>query len=1218
MVKRILLTALLAVVPAWAVPDTTTIKGIVYLPGGNTPATTGSIIASLSSSCQVGGDVVAGRVAATITAPHCSVTTTTLCSIDADCPGVETCLNVTIALVPNDICAATGTYYTVQYSVGQPTSAQWSEKWTVVSAPDPIAIGSVTRIDMPPGMAAPVSTIQNEGTAVTKRTKLNMVGAGVDCVDDSTNSRTTCTVTSGGGGGTPGGSSQDVQINNSSAFGNAPGFTANTTTGAVKAKVLNEVRYANNCASGSGTTASPWPGSCISDAWADLPAASGGTVVMMPGVYNLGSGSVGLNLDNTTNWRAGFTLQGSSGGNEADAAGGSPNEGATVLIYSGTGEAIRIGSFSTAGGNHWLENSTLRGFKVRQTGTAGTGIGILARLFRWGRFEDVTVQDFSVGVALASVSDFNTFDGLRSHDNRLYGVDLGRTTDAAGNSLGGTGGQCNSNRFTHCDIKNSVVGMGFSNYGIYVHANTVGNVFENSEFHNFDTTGSAAIRIEDEVIHSNVQSVSRNYFESCYTGVYHNNAFGAGTDQGTVSIKDNYFAAIRLYGVWINSGGVTGITDGVVVENNRFDVPSASAPYNNAIGVQLGNATQNVRVVGNSFSIAGVTGTLPGGNIKDVSTTITENNYVKGTSRFTGTVTAPTFIGALTGTAPSSVIGTTASQWATGYDSSNKMTWDTTSAGANTVSLAASSAASPLLVIKPTTAAPNNDVGTFILQDFSSRQRFYFGRPTSGNAANQVLRFGFDSLNYMQIAGGSAINSDTTISTQNTAGANTKSIIFSPPLTFSAAVTHGGLDMFNAGATFAAGATAFSITPAFNAGYTAAASTVLAESPGTASSTTAANHTVQPTTSFPGVAAPPTWLTGTDYRLISTCVGASNPVACCTGAGVGTCASGVKGTGGGSTYQYKLITSSCTSGATVPTTQGHCSTTTSTICIEPDGTNDYGECPGAETCVNSISDGTCAWRYIGLVHSGAARDVDFMYQAGAGAGNDVDGIGGGDGEFIRIRGYNATDGSGGRLDSTEYAWFEQWTDGWTGGTSERRAEFFQSHVTPGGTMWHPWAENISFVASEKPRADLTFNVSPTQIGFQNTPNGYAIGGAANGYADLEVYGTNGSIFLKGAANRIQAEGTTVDANSTSILFDTPTNGGRAVSVPTVAADSRFVVSSQVSTNGPAAWAANGVSCATACTNIGQPGCADSIPLDGTNTALGNCTGTIGNRVCQCY
>lgn len=71
--------------------------------------------------------------------------------------------------------------------------------------------------------------------------------------------------------------------------------------------------------------------------------------------------------------------------------------------------------------------------------------------------------------------------------------------------------------------------------------------------------------------------------------------------------------------------------------------------------------------------------------------------------------------------------------------------------------------------------------------------------------------------------------------------------------------------------------------------------------------------------------------------------------------------------------------------------------------------------------------------------------------------------------------------------------------------------------------------------------------------------------------------------------------------------------------PTSETDGRTVVTSAASTtSGPAAWAANGVSCATACTNIGVANCSDSIPLDGTNTALGNCTGTTGHRVCECY
>lgn len=45
------------------------------------------------------------------------------------------------------------------------------------------------------------ATVQDEGSALTQRTKLNFIGSGVSCVDDAGNTRTNCTITSGGGTG---------------------------------------------------------------------------------------------------------------------------------------------------------------------------------------------------------------------------------------------------------------------------------------------------------------------------------------------------------------------------------------------------------------------------------------------------------------------------------------------------------------------------------------------------------------------------------------------------------------------------------------------------------------------------------------------------------------------------------------------------------------------------------------------------------------------------------------------------------------------------------------------------------------------------------------------------------------------------------------------------------------------------------------------------------
>lgn len=78
-----------------------------------------------------------------------------------------------------------------------------------------------------------ITQIQDEGANVTRRQKLNFIGAGVNCVDNSGSVRTDCTITSGGGG-TPGGSDTQLQYNNAGSFGGIAtatfGVTTNTLT----------------------------------------------------------------------------------------------------------------------------------------------------------------------------------------------------------------------------------------------------------------------------------------------------------------------------------------------------------------------------------------------------------------------------------------------------------------------------------------------------------------------------------------------------------------------------------------------------------------------------------------------------------------------------------------------------------------------------------------------------------------------------------------------------------------------------------------------------------------------------------------------------------------------------------------------------------------------------------------------------------------------------
>jgi len=69
-----------------------------------------------------------------------------------------------------------------------------------------------------------ISRIQNEGSTVTRRNTLNFTGAGVDCVDNSGQKRTDCTITGGGGG------SSSLSVENDSVQVSSPTAVLNFST----------------------------------------------------------------------------------------------------------------------------------------------------------------------------------------------------------------------------------------------------------------------------------------------------------------------------------------------------------------------------------------------------------------------------------------------------------------------------------------------------------------------------------------------------------------------------------------------------------------------------------------------------------------------------------------------------------------------------------------------------------------------------------------------------------------------------------------------------------------------------------------------------------------------------------------------------------------------------------------------------------------------------
>ena len=122
--------------PAWAAVETTTIEGTVYTPDGVVVGG-GTITCTLSQAASVDDSGSTARVAASIRA-----------TIDAS---GET----SFVLIPNDAITPNGTYYTCRFATTGSSATQrasWTEKWSVTTTPDPVDLGSVTRLDVAPGI----------------------------------------------------------------------------------------------------------------------------------------------------------------------------------------------------------------------------------------------------------------------------------------------------------------------------------------------------------------------------------------------------------------------------------------------------------------------------------------------------------------------------------------------------------------------------------------------------------------------------------------------------------------------------------------------------------------------------------------------------------------------------------------------------------------------------------------------------------------------------------------------------------------------------------------------------------------------------------------------------------------------------------------------------------------------------------------------------------
>ena len=104
---------------------------------------------------------------------------------------------------------------------------------------------------------------------------------------------------------------------------------------------------------------------------------------------------------------------------------------------------------------------------------------------------------------------------------------------------------------------------------------------------------------------------------------------------------------------------------------------------------------------------------------------------------------------------------TTATQFITGYDSSNGIEFNTDSIGGTVItpkSGTAMTTAVGFLRISPSVSsmATASKAWTLRVDDLSGNQRFWLGRTTGANALNHGMRIGFDDSNYLQFQGGTA------------------------------------------------------------------------------------------------------------------------------------------------------------------------------------------------------------------------------------------------------------------------------------------------------------------------------------------------------------------------------------------------------------------------------------------------------------------------------
>jgi len=307
MIKRLIsvLALLLAFSGVRAAVETTTVNAKVVLANGQ-PATSGTITANLSAQgATLDGSTwqaVAGRTSGTID-PNGTVTG--------------------LVLVPNDAITPAGTYYLVTISVRTPIVTSWDVRWSVLTTPDPVNVGAITRLDTPSTLTGMQVQLANVG-CVSQPNSLDF-SAAFTCTPNGNEAQIALAAAS----------APDI-----SAFYFGDGSDGDVTVTNTQVTLTRDMYYRNLTFSGGGAGIFP----------AGFRVYVSGTLTMPSSTLIYGGGNAGGNGASGVAGSAGAALPAANlGASTAGSAGGTAGTG-TGGNSSVAGAVVGMGGAGGSGG----------------------------------------------------------------------------------------------------------------------------------------------------------------------------------------------------------------------------------------------------------------------------------------------------------------------------------------------------------------------------------------------------------------------------------------------------------------------------------------------------------------------------------------------------------------------------------------------------------------------------------------------------------------------------------------------------------------------------------------------------------------------------------------------------------------------------------------------------------------------------------------------------